>query len=349
MDSRNFQNDIPEKNKIHRLSYASTDDGIKLPVLDITHPLFITSIDEKRLADLQKESAQGVKNLREMPDSLKKHLGENSLIYRGFFLKNPNDTSLSGMSTLMSKLGPHLIGGGKERDIDRKASQGIGPVAARMRLRDLCMMQAHTLIPQLTESEKDLCFINIAGGTATDSINTLILILKENKSLLKARKIEISIFDIDTWGPHYAGRCIEALKAPDCYFHGLNISFNHIFYNWADTRELVKFLSKRKECIMMCASEGGLFEYASNEEIYNNVNSLYDYSPGDMQIVGDTFHDLDTVDPTIPVAGEVCGMSFRFLGTEGLNRILEETNWKLEFIQDKNPIYVVFALKKDIK
>ena len=42
-------------------------------------------------------------------------------------------------------------------------------------------------------------------------------------------------------------------------------------------------------------------------------------------------------------------MSFRFLGTEGLNRIVDETNWKLDFILEKNPIYVIFALKKDIK
>ena len=349
MNSDESKNEIAEKDRMHRLSYAYTDDGIKLPVLDITHPLFIESIDEERLADLQKESAQGVKNLREMPDSLKKHLGENSLIYKGFFLKPPNETSLSGLSTLMSKLGPHLIGNEKERAIDRKASQAIGPVAARMRLRDICMIQTRALIPQLTKSVRDLCFINIAGGTATDSINTLILILKENQSLLKDRKIEMCIFDNDTWGPGFAGQCIEALKAPECYFHDLNIIFNHILYDWADTRELVKFLSKRKECIIMCASEGGLFEYASNEEIINNLNSLYDYSPDDMQVIGDTFHDLDTVDPTIPAVKEVCGMSFRFLGIKGLNRIVNETNWKLDFILEKNPIYVIFTLKKDVK
>ncbi|MBU7017361.1 MAG: hypothetical protein HXS44_07610 [Theionarchaea archaeon] len=348
MNSDECKNEISGGRK-QKLSYVYTDDGIKLPVLDITHPLFIESIDEEHLPDLQKESAQGVKNLREMPDSLKKYLGENSLIYRGFFLKNPNETSLSGMSTLMSKLGPHLIGNGKERAIDREASQGIGPVAARLRLRDICLLQARALIPQLTGSKKDLCFINIAGGTATDSTNTLILILKENQSLLKGRKIEICVFDSDTRGPHFAGQCIRALKAPECYFHDLNISSNHIHYNWADTRELVKFLSKRKESIMMCASEGGLFEYATNEEIVDNLNSLYDYSPDEMKIVGDTFHDLETVDPTIPAVGEVCGMSFRFLGTEGLNRILDETNWKLDFKIEKNPIYVIFVLKKDIK
>lgn len=341
--------DEPHKNEIHRLSYAYTDNGVKLPVLDITHPLFLASMDEENLADLRKESVQGAKNLKELPDSHKKILGERSSIYRGFFLKDPNVNYLSGMSTLWSKYGPQLIGGGKERDIDRQASQSIGPVAVRMRLHHICTLQANILIPQLTKSPQDLCFINIAGGTATDSINTLILILKEHQSLLKPRKIEINVLDIDTSGPHFAGRSIEALKAPGYHFYGLDIAFNHINYNWADTKRLTKFLSKRKECIVMCASEGGLFEYGSNEEIITNLNALYENSPTDMQIAGDTFHDICTVDPTVPVVAEVCGLSFRFLGTEGLKSILEKTNWKLDSIKEKNPIYVVFTLKKDVE
>lgn len=345
-DSHKHRNKICEKNKIRGISYAYTDNGIELPVLDITHPLFTASIDEDRLTDLRKESAQGAKNLKELSDFHKKLLGERSYIYKGFFLKDLHVTYLCGMSTLMSKYGPQLIGGGEEREIDRRASQGIGPVAVRMRLRDMCELQTGILIPQLRKSQEKLCFISIGGGAATDSINTLILILKEDQSLLKNREIEINVLDIDTWGPHFAGRCIEALKAPKCHFFGLDISFNHKNYDWADTGELVDLLSKRRECIVMCASEGGLFEYGSDEEIITNLNSLYENSPDDMQIVGDTFHDITTVDPTIPAAVEVCGMSMRFLGKDGLKSILEKTSWELDSIQEKNPIYVIFILKK---
>ena len=336
------------KSKIRGLSYACTDNGLRLPVVDITHPLFEASLNEKSLADLCKESTQKAKDLKEMSDSHKKLLGERSYIFKGFFLKDPHDNYLSGMSTFMSKLSPQLIEGGKERDIDRIASQSIGPVAVRMRLREICMLQAHTLVPQLIESpQRELCFINIGGGAASDSINTLILILKEARSLLKNRRIEINVLDIDSSGPNFAGRCIEALKAPTCHFNGLDISFNHINYNWADTTKLTNLLSKRKECIMMCASEGGLFEYGSDEEIRANLNSLHEGSPDDVYIAGDTFHNICTVDPTIPAVAHVCGMSFRFLGTEGLKSILEKTNWKLDSIREKNPIYVIFTLKKD--
>ena len=40
---------IVEKSKIAGISYAFTKDGIELPVIDITHPLFISSIDEEKL------------------------------------------------------------------------------------------------------------------------------------------------------------------------------------------------------------------------------------------------------------------------------------------------------------
>ena len=77
---------MSEKSKIRGLSYACTDNGIRLPVVDITHPLFEASLDEESLADLCKESTQKAKDLKEMSDSHKKLLGERSYIFKGFFL-----------------------------------------------------------------------------------------------------------------------------------------------------------------------------------------------------------------------------------------------------------------------
>jgi hypothetical protein len=36
----------------------------------------------------------------------------------------------------------------------------------------------------------------------------------------------------------------------------------------------------------------------------------------------------------------------RFLGVSGLAVIPEKTGWRLESVQEKNPIYAVFTLKK---
>ncbi len=339
---------VREKNKVSGLSYVYTECGLELPVLDITHPLFTASINEESLEALCKESAQRAKSMKEMPAAQKMVMAEKSYIFGRYFHKDPNATYLSGMSTYMLKLGPNLIGGGEERNIDRMITMGVISVAARMRLRDICRLQANALVPQLmTSPGKDLCLINIAGGAAADSINTLILVLAEDQALLKNRKIEINVFDIDTDSPTFAGRCLEALMAPGSHFHGLDITFNHIKYNWTDTRDLIDILAKKRDCILIGTSEGGLFEYAGDEEIINNLDAIYDNSPDDMQFFGSVIHDIDTVDPTVVAMAEESGGSLQLWGIAGLRSILEKTKWKLDNTTDKNPVYGVFTLKKD--
>jgi hypothetical protein len=132
---------IQEKNKMPGIYYATTNCGLELPVLDITHPLFIKSINEEGLEDLIKESAKQVEMMKVMPDSQKGLFLEKSLIFGTYFYRDPNSRYLSGMSTYMLKLGPYLIGSGEERDIDRMISTGISSVAARMRLSDLCRIR----------------------------------------------------------------------------------------------------------------------------------------------------------------------------------------------------------------
>jgi len=341
-------NTIPEKNKVSGLSYVYTECGLELPVLDITHPLFTASINEENLEALCKESAQRAKSMKEIPAAQKMAIFEKSYIFGGYFHKDPNATYLSGMSTYMLKLGPNLIGGGEERNIDRMIAMGVISAAARMRLRDICRLQANALVPRLMASPgKEFCLINIAGGAAADSINTLILVLGEDRSLLKNRKIEINLFDIDIDSANFAGRCIEALKAPGCHFHRLDISFNHIKYNWTDTGDLIDILAKKGDCILTGTSEGGLFEYASDEEIKNNLDALYENSPDEMQFAGTVIHDIDQVDPTMAAMAEESRGSLQLRGIDGLRSILKKTKWKLDKTANKNPVYGIFTLKKN--
>lgn len=60
----NGQKMIPEKKITPKLCFALTENGVKLPVLDITHPLFISSIDETALNVLGKESINKLKVLQ---------------------------------------------------------------------------------------------------------------------------------------------------------------------------------------------------------------------------------------------------------------------------------------------
>jgi hypothetical protein len=341
----------PETGQIPGLAHAFTDNGIELAVLDITHPQFLSSIDEDHLGEVSKASIQKMLAMGEMSDAQKKTYYEQvskSYVFGYVFVSDPGANFLSGMSTYVYKLGPNLIGGGQDREFDRSLSMDIGSVAARMRIRDLCRLQADALIPQLEASpQKNVCFINIAGGAASDSINTLILILKENPALVRSRKIEINVLDIDTISPHFALCCIEALKTQAHRFHGLDIAFHHIPHDWKDTDGLIPLLSNKKDYIVMCASEGGLFEYGMDKDIIRNLDVLYDHSPDGMRIAGTILHEPNRVDATVPAMAKATNAGLRFLGVSGLTGLLEKTGWRLESVQEKNPIYAVFLLKKD--
>jgi hypothetical protein len=337
--------------RIPGLAYALTDNGIELPVLDITHPQFLSSIDESRLDEVSRASMQKMLAVGQMSDAQKRTYYEQllrSYIFGPLFVREPGDSFVSGMSTYVYKLGPNLIGGGPDRAFDRSASMDIGGVAIRMRIRDLCRLQAGAVMPQLESSpQTDLVFLNIAGGAASDSINTLILVLNKDPALLRNRRTEINVLDIETLGPHFALGCMEALQAQGHPFHGLDIAFHHISHDWQDADGLIPLLADKEDCIVTCASEGGLFEYGRDEEIERNLDVLYDYAPDGMRIAGTVVHEPTRVHPTVPAMAKAANAGLRFLGVSGLAAIVEKTGWRLESVQAENPIYAVFTLKKD--
>lgn len=336
----------PGSNRIPGLAYAIAD-GIELPVLDITCPQFIDSIDERKLEDLCKESARRAEEMRKMPPAHKMMFTERSFIFGKHFNRDSQARYLSGMSTYMLKLGPYLIGSDEPFMIDRLISENVGSVSARMRLRDICRYQTEVLKPLLEKNpKKELHLINIAGGTAIDSINTLILLKEEEPSLLHNRQVKIHILDIDSKSPDFARQCVNELKKPPHHFQDLDISVDHQYYDWSNSEELQAFLEPLGNSILLCASEGGVFEYGSDGEIIANLEAIHRFTPSETSIVGDIFHQEGAVDPTYLAMAETTGASLRFLGQEGLNRILDKTGWRLAEIKERNPVYLVFTLKK---
>jgi hypothetical protein len=341
------------KNKLPDLSYVFTLNGIELPVLDITHPEFISSIDEnklkKMLSYVGKNAEKNANKFNRMPAFIKKYFAKHSFAMAEL-LENESSFA-SGISTLMMKLGPNLIGKGKKRFWDRQVTKGFGSLVIRMRMRDISLCQANALIPLLQKSqERNLCFTNIAGGSASDSINALFLIRQKNAGLLKNRKIEINVLDIDTFGPSFADRCITALKSPGGSFNDLNISFRYIHYDWNSTDKLENLLNERKEWLQICSSEGGLFEYCSDEVIIQNLEIIYNNSTDDIIIVGSLLHDIKTVDAGIKAALKISTViKPRFLGIDGLKNIIEKNKWNLNNMIEGNPRYLIFALSKDLE
>jgi len=342
----------PVKRKIPGLSYAFTSNGVELPVLDVTHPYFVSCTDEKILNKLlpyiQKNADKNAEKFNKIPAFIKRYFIKHSFAMAELLQVEDQNAFASGITTLMMKLGPKLIGKGKKRFLDRQVNRGFGALVIRMRARDIGKCQAEVLTPLLLKSPgRDLCFINIAGGAASDNINALFLIQKDNPALLKDRKIEINVLDIDTFGPAFADRSITALKAPGGRFNGLNISFRHIHYDWNNTEKLAELLSERKGWLQLCSSEGGLFEYCSDEVIIRNLNILYSHSDDEIKVAGTLLHDVKEIDAGMVAALKISTkITPRLLGINGLNSIIENNHWKIGSIIEGNPRYLIFSLTK---
>lgn len=325
-------------NQDQRIPYAFFENEMQLPILDITHPLFKASIDEQAYHLSCLKSARSIESLKKMPGFI-----------RNIFVKmsNVDNSYLGGMRTLLYKLGPDLSRGIKLGLRDKWAVKQTSFMGLRIRLRDLCRLQSNILLAQLRDfPERNLCFFNIAGGAAPDSINTLILIQESDPELLKGRKIEINILDIDTYGPDFAKRCIDVLKQPGERFHGLDITLNTIHYDWSGPKALLQMSLERSGWIQLCSSEGGLFEYGSDSDIIENLNHFHTNSPADARVTGSLIFDRAHVNPGYLGFTEFIGVQIRYLGLEGLQRILIQTSWVLEEFHEINTIYMLFSLKK---
>jgi hypothetical protein len=79
--------------------------------------------------------------------------------------------------------------------------------------------------------------------------------------------------------------------------HGLHIDFLAITYDWSDPPRLALILQGLGAEGAICAvsSEGGLFEYESDEEIIANFTALRENTLPDAFIVGSVTRDCEAV------------------------------------------------------
>jgi hypothetical protein len=133
------------KNKIPELAYAFTPNGVELPVLDITHPYFVSCTDEKILQKLlpyvEKNAEKNARKFNKIPAFIKRFLSKRSFAMAELFQGEGENSFASGITTLMMKLGPRLIGKGRKRFWDRQVNKGFGALVIRMRVRDISKCQ----------------------------------------------------------------------------------------------------------------------------------------------------------------------------------------------------------------
>jgi hypothetical protein len=282
---------IREQHKKPGVSYAVTDDGVELPIIDITHPAFSLEVSEGELSRLADQFVREARQREKVPAFLQRLFFRlvlrRSLLGRG--IMGAEGAFLSGMSTYLLKLGPENLGQAYAGPIDRKIAASLPALALRLRLEDMARLLAESLAPALrAKPDRPLVLLNIAGGPAMDSLNALLLLEKEHPGALAGRQISIHALDLERGAPEFGRRALAALLGEGAPLHGLDVRFHYVPHDWKDVHELRDLLGalRMDDPVIAVSSEGGLFEYGSDEEIVANLETLGAGMPAETFLVG---------------------------------------------------------------
>jgi hypothetical protein len=288
-----------EHNKKPGVCYAVTDDGLELPVVDVTHPAFEPALSDERLQALTDRFLEEQRRFAKLPRLVRRIMlrffMRGSRIGQG--LRRADGHFLDGMTTYLFKLGPKNLGS-YAVPVDRRILMSLPAVSVRLRLADMARLLADGLASRLNANEsRPLYFINIAGGPAIDSLNTLIVLGREHAALLTGRRITVHVLDADQHGPAFGARALQALQAPGAPLAGLEIIFDHSHYDWRDVSGLTPALedAQRAGAQLVVSSEGGLFEYGSDDDIHANLRALRQGEGNGVFMVGSVTRDDEII------------------------------------------------------
>jgi hypothetical protein len=310
--------------------FAKNGEGEKLAVIDVTNRAFSIVTNETELGAMAEQYIREAGQHREIPEALREAF-QNSMLGRG--LMSTTESYLDGMSTYLLKLGPENLGKGAT-PIDLRIAASFPAFAARLRLQDMARLLAAGLADSMAaERGRPVCFVSIAGGPASDSWNALIQLRGDHRELLGGREIAIAVLDLDEKGPAFGVRAVEALCAPAAPLDGLSIGFTHFRYNWSDVSGLRETLEEMHSSKAICgiSSEGGLFEYGSDEEIVSNLRALHCGTAGQAVVVGSVTRDGGPVRASLAMN--------RFLTRprtmEAFRRLAQEGGWKAQEVVER--------------
>jgi hypothetical protein len=258
--------------------FATTADGLRLPVIDVTHPSFAVPDDPATAAARRDAFVAWDRRNRRVPGFVT-HILMRLAARRSRLLQTvlmSDSTSLDSITTYIFKLGADHLPPGFDSPTDRKVAAAPHVTMVRLRMQQIAQLLAETLAAPLSRAPNaPLAFVNIAGGPALDSINALIILMRAQPSLMR-RPIEIHVLDANDIGPPLGQRALHALVAPEGPLHGLDVWFQHHAYDWNDTALLARLLAGLTErgAIVAASSEGGLFEYGDDDAIVANLSEL---------------------------------------------------------------------------
>jgi hypothetical protein len=258
--------------------FATTADGLRLPVIDVTHPAFAIPDDPASAAARREAFLAWDRRNRRMPGFVTRLLvrlaAQRSPLIRKVLVSNSD--YLDSITTYMMKLGANNLPRGFDSRMDRKIAGAPHVTMVRLRMQQIAQLLAEALAAPLAGAPgAPLHLVNIAGGPALDSINALIMLARAHATLLQ-RPIAIHVFDAQQDGPTFGAHALAALSAPEAPLHGLDVQFQHHAYDWNDIAPLVRLLAglAARGAIIAASSEGGLFEYGTDDAIVANLTAL---------------------------------------------------------------------------
>ena len=347
------------------LSYASTADGLELPVIDIAHPAFRLEPSEAELAAALEGALRDLDSRAATPaaarESFMAALQCESRLARE--IGGARDGVVGGLGTYMFKLGPSNLGPWAG-DLDRAIASSLPCLSARLRLRDSARLLASSLEPGLAARPgADLVLVDIAGGPASSSLNAILALGREVNSLLAGRRLRILVLDRDSEGPAFGARCLEALRSPEGALEGFDIAFDYLPFDWRDAASFGRILREAAlpplpaptttraagaagapgsaavrggvagpvasaaaaAPVLALVSEGGLFDYAGDAEAAAILAEAAAIVPDDTVFVG-------TASRGDGGAGRMNGeggIGIVLRGLDDVSRIAEGAGWLL--------------------
>jgi len=320
----------PELNKKPGVHYAFTVDDLELPIVDVTHPAFAVSPTDAEQTKLVADFLAREMPFAKLPPVLRRGLLSfflrGSVLARG--IRGSQGTFLPGMSTYLLKLGPDNLGAAYAKPIDRRIAAALPALAVRWRLNDMAHLLAEQLAPLLDARAKaPLRFVNIAGGPAMDSLNALLLLARDRPGLLAGRAVAIDVLDADSDGPAFGARALAALSTPGAPLHAVDARLRHVVYDWNDPRPLRAVLEEARAegALAVGSSEGGLFEYGTDEAIVANLTAVRETAPRDFAIVG----SVTRADRPIQRLRETSQPATRPRGLEVFRPLVTRAGWRV--------------------
>jgi hypothetical protein len=258
--------------------YAKTRDGLDLPVIDFSNPRFAVPDNPTDYAAQSAAFEAWQRRRQRMPRFLTRFFmrraARRSSLLRA--ICQSEQGFLDSITTYILKLGADNLPPGFNGSIDKRVAADSHVVLVRLRMKQVAKLLADALTSALmADPNAPLHLINIAGGPALDSINTLIMLKGAGQHILE-RSIFIHVLDMQADGPFFGKNALAALKQPGGPLHGIDVEFEHQAYDWNVTDVLAQLAARltAQGAIVAASSEGGLFEYGTDEAIVANLTAL---------------------------------------------------------------------------